>query len=123
VPAALLVAAGTAALPVVVPALFGRAYIPMVLGTQIMLVMVAGRALFFWITPHYFASGRLKSYTLWFTLYITLTIILSWIVAPSWGFVGVSIVNVCCYALLLAVLLSTLEARPSQKPLVERRSP
>lgn len=105
IPAAAMIVLGTIITPFAIPMIFGDAYTPMIFGTQCLLILGCFRTIFFWLTPHYFASGELKTYTFWYMFYTIVVVVLCWIVAPWWGFTGVAIVCSLSYALMMVALL------------------
>lgn len=87
-PSALCVTAGLLLLPVLVPILFGEEYVPMVFGTQMMLVAVALRALVFWLEPAFYAAGAIK---LWARLHLVQAMLIlgcGWPLVAYFGFFG-----------------------------------
>lgn len=70
------------------PKLFGNHYIPMIKGTQIMILATAIRTWFYWLNPCYYALGKIKLWTKGYSIYTACTLGLSWLVIPQAGFYG-----------------------------------
>jgi O-antigen/teichoic acid export membrane protein len=77
-------------LPVLVPAVFGAAYAPMVPGGQMIMVAAAVSGMFFWLSPLYYAAKKLDAWTKGYFLYALAIAGLGWFVARAWGFVGMA---------------------------------
>ena len=86
--AAVLVVAGMAALPVVVPLVFGSAYTPMVLGAEVMLLGTAVSTALFFVTPALYAQGRVRTWVLANGAYAILTLGIGATAASSLGFLA-----------------------------------
>jgi O-antigen/teichoic acid export membrane protein len=77
--------------PLVIPLLFGDSYAPMTTGLQVMMFGVAVSSLFFWRYPYYLATGGIRLPAQAFGVYALATLVLGWIVADIWGFVGIAV--------------------------------
>jgi len=77
-------------LPTVIPIAFGPSYIPMVLGTQMMMVASAVSVVFFWLHIAYYASGGIAIWTKGYGLYTMFVIGLAWFCIEHWGFSGLA---------------------------------
>ncbi len=75
-------------LPVALPLLFGRGFVPAVRGAQVMLVGAAVAALFFWQKHLYYAAGRVGLWTAAYGLQVVIVLGLAWPVIRQWGFLG-----------------------------------
>jgi O-antigen/teichoic acid export membrane protein len=80
-------------LPLVVPLVFGDGYKQAVLGGQILMGAAAIRALFFWLTPFYYASGKVSLWVKGFALYTILLIGFGWAGIQYSGFLGMVLVS------------------------------
>jgi O-antigen/teichoic acid export membrane protein len=89
-PAGLTVLSGIPFLPFVIPLVFGASYVPMVWGTQMLIVATAISTVFFWLTAIYYASGRVDVWTKAYGLYTGVVIGLSWLSIHWWGFSGLA---------------------------------
>jgi O-antigen/teichoic acid export membrane protein len=78
-------------LPLILPAVFGAAYRPMVLGTQVMLIGAAVSAVFFWLHATYYAAGAIRLWTQAYTLYTVFVVGLAWLCIQWWGFSGLAV--------------------------------
>jgi len=87
-PAGLTVLVGVPFLPFVIPLVFGASYVPMVRGTQMLMVATAISTVFFWLPAIYYASGRIDVWTKAYGLYTAVVIGLSWLSIQWWGFSG-----------------------------------
>lgn len=93
VPAALILLLFAAfILPLLVPFLYGNEYEQVVLGTQILFVAAAFRALVFWLDGYYFASGRIQLFTIVFVIFGICTFGFAWLAIQLWGFIGLCLV-------------------------------
>jgi O-antigen/teichoic acid export membrane protein len=77
-------------LPLILPAVFGAAYRPMVLGTQVMLIGATVSAVFFWLHATYYAAGAIRLWTQAYTLYTVFVVGLAWLCIQWWGFSGLA---------------------------------
>ena len=80
------------ALPFVVPLVFGEEYQPMVPGAQVLLLGGAAGALFFWLVPYHYATGRVAFWTKRFAVYTALALGFGLVSVQWWGFWGIAIV-------------------------------
>jgi O-antigen/teichoic acid export membrane protein len=69
VPVGSLMALTIPILPSVIPMVFGTHYDPILLGTQMLLGGASFSAVFFWLNPFYYASGKVHLWTMGFALY------------------------------------------------------
>lgn len=90
IPAGFLVLLTIVLIPILVPVVFGPAYSPMTLGTQVMMVGTAVSAVSFLLTQFYYASGRIDLWTKAYGLYTALVIGLGWFCIQRWGFFGLA---------------------------------
>jgi len=112
-PASAVVLAMIPMLPVIVPALFGPSYKPMVPGAQLMMVGAAVAAAFFWLDAFYFASGKIGRWTRAYGLYATLVVVLAWACIGRWGFVGLAVLlTVARVAFTLSMAVKAVAAEP-----------
>ena len=77
-------------LPVILPAVFGAAYRPMVTGVQVMLVGAAVSVVCFWLRASYYAAGAIRLWTQAYSLYTVLVVGLAWLCVEWWGFMGLA---------------------------------
>jgi O-antigen/teichoic acid export membrane protein len=91
--AALLVVIGMAALPLVVPLVFGSDYTPMVLGAEVMLLGIAVSTALFFVTPALYAQGRVRTWVLANGGYATLTLGIGAAAAASHGFLAFALLT------------------------------
>lgn len=89
-PLATLVLLTIPALPIAVPLVFGSAYRPMVLGTQLMMVGVAVSTAYFWLSASYYATGEIGLWTKANLFYSVFVVGLAWILSQQLGFLGVA---------------------------------
>lgn len=93
-----------ALLPFFVPLLFGPQYRPMVRGAQLMLAAAAVSATFFWLNPYYYASGRIRAFTLGYGVFTVLALLAGWFSIQRWGFLGMAAAAALGKALFTCVL-------------------
>jgi len=106
-PAAALVALGTAFLRPLVPPMFGAEYGPMVTGAQVLLLAVALRAAVFWIEPAYYAAGKVGAWTRLHLLQVVGMLLLTGPAVARFGFLGAAVsVAVIRTALVAAAVLA-----------------
>ncbi|GBD00048.1 hypothetical protein HRbin17_02582 [bacterium HR17] len=91
VPLCMVFVLSTPLLPFLIPLLFGNAFRPAVLPTQIMMVGQVVSALFFWLNPFYFASGRIGTWVKGYSLYTAAIILAGTFAASHWGVVGLAL--------------------------------
>ena len=77
--------------PFILPTLFGQAYRPAVLASQILLIASAIRITFFWLRPVYMAQGRIRHWILMSTAGVTLSVLAYPAMIWRWGYIGLSI--------------------------------
>jgi O-antigen/teichoic acid export membrane protein len=91
--AALLVVLGMAALPLVVPLVFGSRYTPMLLGAEVMLLGIAVSTALFFVTPALYAQGRVRTWVLANGAYAALTLGIGAAAARSHGFLAFALLT------------------------------
>ncbi len=79
-------------LPLLVPFLFGEQYRSMVPGAQVLLVATVVEAIFFWLSPYYYAMGRIREWTKAFALYTIFVLGVGGVIIPAWGFWGMAMI-------------------------------
>ncbi len=79
-------------LPFGVALVFGEEYRAMVPGVQVLLLGGAASALFFWLAPYYYATGRVAFWTKGFAVYTLLALGMGLVFAQQWGFWGIAMV-------------------------------
>jgi O-antigen/teichoic acid export membrane protein len=75
-------------IPTLIQELFGNYYIPMIRGTQIMILATAIRTCFYWLNPCYYALGKIKLWTKGYSVYAAFTLCGAWLLIPQAGFYG-----------------------------------
>jgi O-antigen/teichoic acid export membrane protein len=91
IPAGVLLLITIPFFPFILPKVFGPDYSPMVPGVQVMMVGAAIGAVFFWLNPYYYASGRIELWTKIYFVYTAFVIISGWFCVPLWGFLGMAV--------------------------------
>jgi len=76
--------------PVLVPLVFGSRYSDMSAGLQLMLVGTAASAVFFALSPFYYAVGQVRFWTKAFGIYAVMVLGVAWALVGPLGFVGVA---------------------------------
>jgi O-antigen/teichoic acid export membrane protein len=59
-------------------------------GLQLMLTGAAASAVFFVLSPFYYAVGQVRFWTKAYGIYSIVVLSLGWVLVESWGFVGVA---------------------------------
>lgn len=90
IPLGLLVLAMMPLLPVLVPAILGTAYQPMVSGAQLLLIGAAVSVTFFYLNQLFYSAGRMELWAKAYLIESVLVIGLALIVIPKWGFTGMA---------------------------------
>jgi len=91
VPLGLAVLLAIPLVPFILPTLFGEAYRPAVVASQILLIASAIRITFFWLRPVYMAQGRIRHWILISTAGVTLSVLAYPAMIWRWGYIGLSI--------------------------------
>ena len=91
VPLGLAVLLAIPLVPFILPTLFGQAYRPAVVASQILLIASAIRITFFWLRPVYMAQGRIRQWILMSTAGVTLSVLAYPAMIWQWGYIGLSI--------------------------------
>jgi O-antigen/teichoic acid export membrane protein len=78
-------------LPFILPALLGQSYDPAVPAAQLLLLGSAIWLGFFWLRPIYFAQGRIRVWTGISLLIAFLSVLGFFVIAPCWGYLGLSL--------------------------------
>jgi O-antigen/teichoic acid export membrane protein len=89
-PTGLVLVVGIPLVPILVPVIFGPGYGGMTLGLQLMLIGTAASAVFFTLSPFYYAVGQVRFWTKAYGTYALVVAVVAWAVVGSWGFVGVA---------------------------------
>jgi len=95
-------------LPFLIPLVFSAQYNPVVPGAQILFFGVAVSVVFFWLTPFYYASGRVDLWVKGYAIFTILVIGLSWFIIPKWGFLGIAGVVAVGKVLFIFAMLACL---------------
>ena len=90
-PLAAVTACGVMLLPFIIPTLLGQSYDPAVPAAQLLLLGSAIWLGFFWLRPVYFAQGRLRVWTGISLLIAFLSVLGFFVIAPCWGYLGLSL--------------------------------
>ena len=77
-------------LPYLVPLIFGEVYRSLVLCAQVLIVGASVSAIFFWLNPYYYSTGRLAVWTGGYSLYALLVVVMGWICIQWWGYIGMA---------------------------------
>jgi O-antigen/teichoic acid export membrane protein len=77
-------------LPWLLPIVLGEGYRGMVAGAQMLLLAAAVEALFFWLYPYYYASGRVSAWTKAFAVHTGWVLLLGSLATLQWGFAGMA---------------------------------
>jgi len=93
VPLGLAVLLAIPLVPFILPALYGQAYRPAVIASQVLLLASAIRITFFWLRPVYMAQGRIRHWILMNTAGVTLSILAYPAMIWQWGYIGLSILG------------------------------
>lgn len=89
-PAGASMALAIPVVPFVVALVFGREYVGIVPGAQMMLISVAIGSVFFWLNALYLARGDFGALALASTAHAILIVGLGWFAAAQWGFIGLA---------------------------------
>jgi O-antigen/teichoic acid export membrane protein len=81
---------GALLLPVVIPAVLGTSYQPMVLGCQLMMIGVAITGLCFWLQASYYASARFGFWAKMFAGYAAVVVVAAWFTVAHSGFLALA---------------------------------
>jgi O-antigen/teichoic acid export membrane protein len=112
VPLALVVLAGAALVPFVLPILVGNAYLPSVAVTQVLFVGSAVWLTCFWLRPVYFSLGSIKLWTVAMGTYAIAFIVLGLPLTIALGSLGMgiasSLVVIIIHSVMVARLVSML---------------
>jgi O-antigen/teichoic acid export membrane protein len=93
-------------LPFLVILLFGSNYQPIITGAQVMMLSAAISTIFFWLSPFYYASGRISLWVKGYTLQAGLLTGLGWFIIQHWGFMGLAWLTASGQVLFTVLMLA-----------------
>jgi O-antigen/teichoic acid export membrane protein len=91
VPLFLAALAGIALLPILLPLIYGREFLPAVSAAQLLMLGSAVWLGLFWLRPVYLAQGNVKPWFIITTVVVVLTLAAYPIVIPGWGYPGLAV--------------------------------
>jgi O-antigen/teichoic acid export membrane protein len=89
-PTGLTLLAAIPLVPILVPLVFGARFEEISTGLQLMLIGTGASAVFFALSPFYYAVGQVRFWTTAYGIYAVLALGVAWAVVGSWGFDGVA---------------------------------
>ncbi|MGH7753550.1 MAG: FkbM family methyltransferase [Gemmatimonadales bacterium] len=123
-PAAAVLLVGIFAFPLLVPLLFGAAFVHVIFPAQILTAAAAVGAALFWTTPFYYTSGPLSLWTLAYAAYAAVVVVGGWLAANRFGLLGVALLvavgRVLFTGTVAAYARRRLRAKPGSVPAVFR---
>ena len=115
----LAVLSAMALLPAVILVGLGQGYSDMILGTEVLLIGTAVSALFFFVTPYFFSTGRIRTWVAGYGTYAMLSLLVGTLLSEAGGFFAFAAVVGLGLALLNIVLGASIlrRVRPFASPL------
>lgn len=103
-------------LPMVVPLAFTRVYLPIVPGTQLMLVGAAIGSLLFWLKPLYYSANLVNAWATGYGAYQVALLGAVWFAAARFGFVGVAAATALGDAMFIGIMAWIISGRIARLP-------